>query len=139
MNVPNLKYDDFYKFVTSFCLIVIILSLVASTILLNSAYVGNVSEKAKKLFIDVMLFYILIASVAVYFLIWALKKWKINQDKLDKKLSAETEIRLLQVKKESAEYEKKIDELAKEESPFEGVPDFVKKLQRNKARKRIEG
>jgi len=46
---------------------------------------------------------------------------------------------LLQVKKESAEYEKKIDELAKEESPFEGVPDFVKKLQRNKARKRIEG
>lgn len=138
MSLPKLRYDDFYKFITSFCLVIIILSLTAGTILLDSAYKPNVSNQAKNVLTYSMWFYVAIAAIAGYFLVWALKKWKKNQDKLDAKLDAETTIKLLQVKKEAAEYEKQIDELAKEEDPLGGVSDLFKNLKRDKARKRIE-
>src|SRR3989344_5280796 len=129
-DLPSINYDDFYKFVTSFSVITFIFGITGATIILSSPpqywtyYTGSFS-------------FMIIAIISVISFTWAVKKWKVNQEKLDTQLDAETSLKLLQLRKEAAEYEKQIEELAKEQHPFPQF-DFLNNLSRHHARSRVE-
>ncbi len=138
MVLPELKYDDYYKFMTSFCLIIFIISVGSTTILQKSYIEPNTSIDAKQILFWSMVFYLIVASIAVYFFIDSLKQWRTNQKKLDIKLDAEATISVLEAKKSAAEFEKQVSELAKSESPFNTPLELFEELKREKVRKRLE-
>ena len=104
----NFIYDDFYKFLTSFTIVTAILSIYAAYQQVVRVYSPGVSEKQIEIFVISFWFYITFLVISVSLFIWAMWKWKKNQDKLDQKLSAEVDLKIAEVSKTEAETTNKI-------------------------------
>ncbi|HLC68414.1 MAG TPA: hypothetical protein VJH24_01125 [Candidatus Bilamarchaeaceae archaeon] len=89
MQVPNLIYDDFYKFVASLCLIIVALVLYFSHQQIADSYILFIELKISILYPYV---FALMFLAAIFAFFWAINKWKKNQDLLDRKLEADTRL-----------------------------------------------
>jgi len=137
--MPKLIYDDFYKFVTSFAVLSFILSVYACYQQIVKSNVLGVTKKEVEFFVMFFYIFLVFAIISVLFFIWAVRKWKKNQDKLDVKLDAETTLKLLELKKESTNYEKQVNELVKVEPLFPSTTfTFLKELQRTRVEKKVK-
>ncbi len=135
MNVPKIVYDDFYKFVTSFSIILFLISIGVITYLFTSVIKLNLNPDVYSNTRD---FYVLLAVISICSFSWSIWNWRINQKKLDAKLDAETALKILEVKKTAVNYEKQINELAEQEQPFSATFDILKQMKISKARARVE-
>jgi len=108
MKSLNFNYDDFYKFLTSFTIVTTILSIYAAHQQILKAYSPSVSEKQVEIFVISFYFYIVFLAISISLFIWAMWRWKKNQEILDNKLSAEADLKIAEVRKTEAETTNKI-------------------------------
>ena len=135
--IPKLNYQDFYKFITSFTMITFIIGIIGASLSLNLLY----KKIPDWLFWATFWIYIFISSTSMFFFIWAIRKWKINQDKLDSELDAKVGIKILELKTKATEYQNQINQLAKDESPlpkFNIIHNLQKSMVEDGAENRIE-
>ena len=91
MELPKLVYDDFYKFITSFSVLTFILSFYASYqhIVAKNRVLEATPKEVE--FLEIYFYvFLFIAIISIIFFIWAMRKWKYNQNLHDRKLKAET-------------------------------------------------
>jgi len=90
MELPKLTYDDFYKFVTSVTVLSFILSIFACYQQVAKSNVSGVTETEVDFLVIFFYVFLVFAGISVGFFIWAILKWKKNQNFHDRKLEAET-------------------------------------------------
>lgn len=110
MGMPNLNYDDFYKFVTSFTIISFILSIYASYQQIARSKMPNVTPKEIEFLVIYFYVFLAFAVVSLIFFVWAIRKWKHNQSFYDRKLEAETKQAEIHTKLSKKELTKALDE-----------------------------
>ena len=103
MKSLNLNYDDFYKFLTSLTILLSLLLIYAIYRMVQLAYSLGVSDIQIDLLIISFYVFLGLLGLSILAFGWAMWKWKKNQDKLDKKLSAELGLKIAQIEKTEAE------------------------------------
>ena len=122
----KLNYSDFYKFVISGSIGLLIFSSITA-----SAFLTVFSDSYNPLVRSVLVgFYIGLSSCSVISLIWAAKKWYKNQILIDNLL-------FLEYSKKKGEIEKLIEDIAEKREPFE-IFNWYKAISRAKIREQIE-
>jgi hypothetical protein len=86
MELPKLNYEDFYKFLISIGLILVVIAIVIILFLINNflAMEWTIATMAAIV--------LLIIGGSIFIIIWAGKKWYKNQTLLDKKLESEVKL-----------------------------------------------
>lgn len=142
--ILKLNYQDFYKFLTSFAVILLIIS--SAGLLYSLKTLTSYLTKVPNLLFISICFFIILGGFGLMILCFGMYKWYQNQIIIDEKLSIELNNEKLIALIKKVEYEKKIDELAENEEihPFEMTNLSVimgqsKSFKREKARKRISG
>lgn len=90
MQFPKLVYDDFYKFVTSFTLFTFLFSIYASYYQIAKSKMPNISQNEIDFLVVYFYVFLLFTLISAVFFIWAIFKWKKNQNFHDRKLEADT-------------------------------------------------
>lgn len=100
--LPRLNYDDYYKFLTSFSLVIFILSVI------GASYVTarRTTYAYEYLFWESFLFYVTISIVGAITFFWAMNKWKKRQELFDKMVDIE-------LSNKAADLQKKMQELVR--------------------------
>ena len=98
----RINYGDFYKFTISSSIIVFVISIF---IFVYLVYIRSI--------ILVQIICFLFAIFSVVGIIWAIKKWKINQDKVDKLMNFELSIKKIESRERYIEFLNKNKEYSK--------------------------
>lgn len=114
-NILKLNYDDFYKFLISAGLLTLIVSSIIASYFLNEAI--EIDNDSGGILYDfyfaLFVFYFVFSILGVFAIVFGLKKWYINQKKLDEKLGLELEIQKTENKHRKLELKIKKLELKK--------------------------
>lgn|GEM_PF-6442788 len=86
MELPKLNYDDFYKFLISIGLILVVIAITIILFLINNFLV------IEWIIATIAIIVLLIIGGSTIIIIWAGKKWHKNQTLLDKKLESEVKL-----------------------------------------------
>lgn len=82
----KLNYDDFYKFITSLCILIMYSTFIVVAIFFN---------QYKMILLTLLL---ILFFTSIFFLIWALKKWYANQNEVDIQRRLDTKIKAQKLK-----------------------------------------
>lgn len=134
--LPKLNFDDFYKFLTSFSLIIFILSFSALNYLISKILTIEKVPAYLKIGIGA---YIIITIVSAGVFVYAMLQWKKNQNVIDDKLRDEAYMA-------KVEYESKLIDLSKKLPPTLkeslGLTSAIERLDQNRkieeARQKVE-
>lgn len=102
--LPKLRYDDFYKFITSFSIILFILSVVGEGFVL---LYKDIYTTSSFWYITLFLFAISVTSSTLFF--WAMDKWKKRQEIFDKIVDIECSTKAADLQKKMQELVKNMD------------------------------
>src|SRR3989344_5393139 len=90
-NLFKINYSDFYKFAISSSIILFIISIFAASLLILK-FPNEVSDIGS-IYHIVTTVYCLLAIACIMGMYWAVMKWKINQNKIDKFIDFELSLK----------------------------------------------
>ena len=92
--LPKLNYDNFYKFMTSFAILIFILMIIFASFLLIYKDTYNIFT-----YWLLTVFFLLVAILSCILFLWATNKWKTKQEKFDKMEDIELSLKATELQK----------------------------------------